>query len=120
MLIHNERDVLIQSFEKEMSVSPQEFHLSDALVLELIGSLIRLVEQRNSSVDTGDTVVQPLPHVADIPVRRQDTLRDFELMEHVAVAGAVAAFVGVVTAYIIVPHRERGVDVLSGNPDGIG
>ena len=120
MLIHNERDVLIQSLEKEMTVSTQELHLSDALALQWIGSLIGLIEQCDGGVDTGNAVVEALPHVTDVPVRCQNALRDFKLMEHVTVAGTIAALVGIVTAYIIVPHRERGVDILSGNPNGIG
>ena len=56
----------------------------------------------------------------EVPVGRQDALLDFQLVEHVTVAGTVAALVGVVGTDVKVPHGEGGVDVLGRCKDGIG
>ena len=44
----------------------------------------------------------------------------FQLVEDVAVAGAVAALVSVIGTYVEVPHGEGGVDILGRGEDGVG
>ena len=110
--------ILVQALEQEVSVRPQEVHLSQALVLQFVG-IIHAVQCIDSGIHAAEAVVQAHPHVVDIPVGGQDALRYLQLMKHVTVACAVAALVGVIAADIEVPHRETGVDVLCRDKDGV-
>ena len=102
-----------------MAVTAQEFHLCQALLLHG-EAVIALVQQGDGAVDAGQAVVQADPHVVDVPVGGKDTLLDFELVEHITVAGAVAALVSVIGAHVEVPHGEGGVDILGRSEDGVG
>ena len=92
------------TLQEEMTVGTQELHLAHALVFQRIILRVELFELCQGGVNARDAVVEACPHVADVPVGRQYALRDFQLMEHVAVARSVTAFVGIVGTHVEVPH----------------
>ena len=104
VLVHHERNVLVEALQQEVCIGSQELHLGHALLLHVV---VAGVEQCDGAVHTREAVVQAYPHVVDIPVGGEHALLHFQLMEHVAVAGARTALVGVVGAHVEVPHRER-------------
>ena len=113
MLVHNEWDVLVEPFEKEMSITAKEFHLGNAGLLHR-KTIVATFEKCQCRVNPRNAVVQTHPHIVDVPIGNEHALLDFQLMEHVAIACAVAALVGVVAAHVKIPHRKRRVDVFGG------
>ena len=113
--LDDERDVLVEPFEQEMTVRTEEIHLAETLLLEFVFCLIRVIQHVDSRINTTQTVVQAHPHIVDIPVGGQDAFGDLQLVEHITVGGTVTALVGVVRADIEIPHREGGVNILRGD-----
>ena len=103
--------LLIESLQEEVTVSSQEFHLADAGIALGIFLCAHVVEHLKCRVRAGNGVVEALPHVGDVPVGGHDSLLDLKGVEHVAIFRTVASLVGIVAAYVEVPHREGGVYV---------
>ena len=114
------RNILVEPFEQEMAIGTEEIHFSKPLRLQLIIRLIRIIEYVNSGIDTAQTVIEPYPHIVDIPVGSEDTFGDLQLVEDVSVGGSVTALVSIVRTDVEIPHREGGVDILRGDKDRIG
>ena len=105
VLVDDKGDVLVQTLEQEVAIGTQELHLGQALRLHVV-AVVSLLEQSNGTVHARQAVVQPYPHVINVPVGGEYTLLDFKLMEHVTVAGTVTTLVGIITTDVKVPHRE--------------